>query len=194
MATKKKVNRSARKGGSFERKIAKDLSLWWSDGKSSDLFWRTHASGSFGTNAKIKAEMGDLKALNEGGRDFMRVFNVECRTGKCIRVKDLIYDTSEKNRTGMPAFIKEGEVNARASNRFPLWIFREQGMPIMVMMKRLLFNRFTVRHMYDDWQILRGFFPRRDIMLFDYEEWKKIMDIKSIKAHAQLMFDNDKGL
>jgi hypothetical protein len=135
--------------------------------------------------------MGDLKALNDGGRDFMRVFNVECRTGKCIRVKDLIYETSEKNRTGMPAFIKEGEFNAKESNRLPLWIFREQGMIIMVLMKRITFNQFITGHLYDDWRILRGFFPRQDLMLFDYETWKKIINKESIKEYAKVLFGHD---
>jgi hypothetical protein len=33
------------KGSSFEREIAKLLSLWWSEGMRDDVFYRSHASG-----------------------------------------------------------------------------------------------------------------------------------------------------
>ena len=37
------------KGSSFEREIARILSLWWSKGTRDDIFGRTMSSGAWGT-------------------------------------------------------------------------------------------------------------------------------------------------
>jgi len=178
-----KPGAGSRKGSTYERKIARDLSLWWSGGKEKNLFWRTHASGSFGTNAKIKSEVGDLMAIEEGGQDFMKVFNVECRHGKIIRTKDLVYDGQDKK--GMKQFIIEGRTNAKVSDRLSLWIFREQNMPIMAMMSETDLARFTNFSFAIVMELCRGRFPKYNVALFDYTDWKYIMSIDLIKKFAK---------
>jgi len=181
-----KPGMGSQKGSKFERDIARDLSLWWSDGKERNLFWRTHASGSFGTNAKIKAEVGDLMAIEDGGRDFMKVFNVECRHGKVIRVKDLVYDGQDK--VGMKQFIKEGLTNAAASDRLSLWIFREQNMPTMAMMSEFDLSRLTNFPFETVMALCRGRFPMYNVAVFLYEDWKNLIEIKLIKKYAESPF------
>jgi len=45
------------KGSSFERKICKELSLWWSGGKSDSIFYRTGGSGGTG-DARRRVDHG----------------------------------------------------------------------------------------------------------------------------------------
>jgi hypothetical protein len=57
-----------RKGSSFEREFCKELSLWWTDGKDKDVFWRTHSSGA---RHGISEECGDVMAVKECGHPLM---------------------------------------------------------------------------------------------------------------------------
>jgi hypothetical protein len=151
----------SRKGSAFERKIAKDLSLWITDGKTDRCLWRTHASGSFGTNTQTHVEMGDIMSITDAGKILTEKFNIECRHGLCIKSKDLIYSPA---KSSMLQFIKEGRENARVSNRSSLWIFREQGhTKIMVMLD------------WDEWGdhfAVTAIFPQHRLILLSYEQWK----------------------
>jgi hypothetical protein len=149
------------KGGAFERMIAKDLSLWLTDGRSDSLLWRTHASGGLGTVSKKRNEYGDLMAIDDEAKPFMDVFSIECRHGKCIKVRDLIY---RPKNSSMVQFIEEGKRNAKESGRRPLWIFRENGQPIMVLMAE---RQMQVAN-------LIGYFPQFDVSLMTYNTWKKV--------------------
>src|SRR5262245_2386383 len=51
---RKKYNRAA-KGSKFERDLCRQLSLWWSDGKRDDVFWRASQSGG---RAKFRGRRG----------------------------------------------------------------------------------------------------------------------------------------
>jgi len=175
-----KPGAGSRKGSSFERKLSKDLSLWWSDGKSKDLFWRTHSSGQLGTRSKKMSEYGDLMAIHDDGQLFMKTFHIECRHGKCIKVHDLVY-APKPSSSNMTGFIKEGIDGATASSRKPVWIFREQGQPIMVLMtytdycfyipqKNALANNATL-----------ALFPSDELVLITYENFKKCFNKELIK-------------
>lgn len=82
---KKRVNRGA-KGTAFERKIVKELSLWWSDGERDDIFWRTDGSGSRATKRnKISIttsnSYGDIGFLDPIGKPFIDTFVIEIKRG-----------------------------------------------------------------------------------------------------------------
>jgi len=67
-----------RLGNSFERRIAKLLSLKISNGANDKIFWRTPASGAIGKTAdKYK---GDLMVIDETGEYKWFDFIVECKT------------------------------------------------------------------------------------------------------------------
>ena len=74
------------KGSEFERQIAKKMSLWWSNNKRDDIFYRTHASGARHTSRmkkKIKTEnsAGDLMYIDEMGKPFIDNVLVEIKRG-----------------------------------------------------------------------------------------------------------------
>jgi hypothetical protein len=76
----------SRKGGSFERKVAVELSEWWSDGQDDDLFWRTPGSGARATQRTKKGKKtasgsGDLMATDERGRGLMELVTFELKKG-----------------------------------------------------------------------------------------------------------------
>ena len=74
------------KGNSFERQICKQLSLWWSNGKSEDIFWRTASSGAM-ANIRSKSckksfgQYGDIQAINPIGQPLIDVCTIELKRG-----------------------------------------------------------------------------------------------------------------
>ncbi len=78
------------KGSSYEREIAKQLSVWWSTGlglkERTDIFWRSSQSGGRATQrAKsgltTHGSYGDLTALDPIGAPFIQFFCVELKRG-----------------------------------------------------------------------------------------------------------------
>jgi len=74
------------KGPQFERDMCKQLSLWWSDGARSDVFWRTSGSGARATVRAKKGketfgQCGDVAAIHPDGVSFLEVFAIELKRG-----------------------------------------------------------------------------------------------------------------
>lgn len=154
------------KGSSFERWVSKELSLWISKGERQDLFWRTHSSGSLGTISKMRTEYGDIMAIHEDGKTFMQEWNIECRHGKVLNVKDLLYaGVKKKKSSSIIQFIEEGRTNARLSRRKPLWIFKEQGGSVLCMMdKKENYHESTLGPL--------ATFNFLMVCVFDFKIWK----------------------
>lgn len=79
------MSNGSRKGSAFEREMARQFSLWWTNGKEDDVFWRTPMSGGRST-VRIKKgqsaiQVGDLQAIDERGRVFTELVEVELKTG-----------------------------------------------------------------------------------------------------------------
>jgi len=99
---KKKIN-SKSKGNAWERKSARILSLILSDGKKTDLLWRTASSGALATvTKKYKSQAGDLQSVV---RNFRFKYYVECKSLSNIsilpmskKLKDILDNLSEKEK------------------------------------------------------------------------------------------------
>ncbi len=151
-----------RKGSSFERFIAKDLSLWITKGSNEGIFWRTHSSGSLGTVGKRRLEYGDIMAIDDLGKPLTDNYNIECRHGKCLDLRHLIHPVKGSS---IIQLINEGRTNAEATKRKPLWIIKEQGRDILVMM-----NLTDCDYMRIVFKIICPVFA---ICIMSYEDWKK---------------------
>lgn len=76
----------AGKGSNYEREICKKLSLWWTNDKDDDVFWRTAGSGARATTRaksgkKTYGNDGDIQAVNPIGKPLMKVCNIEIKRG-----------------------------------------------------------------------------------------------------------------
>ena len=155
-----------RKGSSFERVIAKDLSLWITGGSNEGIFWRTHSSGSLGTISKRRLEYGDIMAIDDLGKPLTDNYNIECRHGKCLDLRHFIHPVKGSS---IIQLINEGRTNAEATKRKPLWIIKEQGRDILVMMN------------FQDCDTIRGLckaiYPQFDIAVLKYSHWKEAYNL-----------------
>lgn len=74
------------KGNAFEKYICRKLSLWWTEGKDDNVFWRTSNSGGRATvrskaSKSSRHHHGDICALDSVGEAFCRVLVVELKRG-----------------------------------------------------------------------------------------------------------------
>ena len=119
------------KGSSFERWVAKELSLWFSGGKRDDIFWRTHCSGMLGTRSGFKNESGDIMSVDAVGKVFTDKYHIECRCGKYISVDDIVY---REERGSIGRFLEEGMRKAQGKKIFGF--VREQRKSVVLILER----------------------------------------------------------
>ena len=83
------------KGNTHERLVASQLSLWWTDGRQDDIFFRSASSGGRATQRAKKGQTtanaaGDLAAMTKEGQEFLDFITVEIKRGyNSISVADL---------------------------------------------------------------------------------------------------------
>ncbi len=86
----------ADKGGDFERKMSREFSLWWSNNKADDIFWRNRIKITSNTPSKER-QLGDTTAVRGEGIPFSETICLELKTGysktkKGSRVKNIPWD------------------------------------------------------------------------------------------------------
>jgi len=69
-------------GSTFERDIAKYLTVWVTGQEKPYVFWRSPGSGGLATlNVLNKEISGDIIAIKSQGEFFTNVFSIECKKG-----------------------------------------------------------------------------------------------------------------
>jgi len=137
------------KGSVFEREICKQLSLWLTEGKRDDVFWRTACSGGRATNRakgnkKTSGGYGDITFLNPAGESLLKLFCFELKCGyskqkskgKVISVLSYI-DCFGKGKTILELFWEQAiESTEQAGAHFPIVIFKRDLHKVCVMVPK----------------------------------------------------------
>lgn len=88
---------SSRKGGQFERDVARQLSRWISNGEDDSWLWRTAGSGGMATRRSGKGkkssenQYGDIACVDERGQFFTKLFSVEAKHLKSLEVERALW-------------------------------------------------------------------------------------------------------
>lgn len=129
-----------RKGSAFEREMAKRFSLWWTNNKEDDVFWRTPISGGRGTvrinQGQSAIQVGDLQAVDARGRAFTEMVEVELKIGYPRQTPLLLL--GDKRKT---CIWKKWTARLIASYSRPHWLLVHQvhrGTMLLAMRKYLL--------------------------------------------------------
>jgi len=94
------------KGSAFERLICKEISLWWSDDKDDDIFWRTHGSGARATSRSsrgkaTKGQYGDICAVDTRGIALTKLVTFSIKRGYAKTTLGDLIDAGERNTEPM---------------------------------------------------------------------------------------------
>jgi len=121
------------KGNAFERKICKNISMWWSGGERDDIFWRTHSSGGRYTQRQKQDKMtynqeGDITNTHPQGLDFIDNVIVECKHYRNINLWGII--TGSKNK--LIEWWDKLKDTAEKENKIPWLIVKENNKPILL--------------------------------------------------------------
>lgn len=96
------------KGQNFERRIATELSLWWTEGRDDDTIWRSSMSGGRATvrgrkGKRTAGHAGDLCSTGSQSAALFRMFAFELKCGyQHVTINDLV------DRPKTAAFQKDG--------------------------------------------------------------------------------------
>lgn len=120
------------KGSEFERQICKKLSLWVTDGKRTDVFWRTAMSGGRATVANAKGEsvrqLGDITAVAPEGHALSNPLVLECKFYKTLDIASFIIAGKGKLAT----FWRQTARLAYKHGRQPWLIAKENHTPALL--------------------------------------------------------------
>jgi hypothetical protein len=148
------------KGGSFEREISEELSLWFTQGERDDIFGRSDGSGGRFTRRKNKgteSQAGDITFTDPEGWPLIQLWNIEAKTGYGgkKRVKDekgVVIARVQKqwdvlecidSKKSVPFIIEAwGQClrDAILTNRKPILIFRRNLRSKCIVMEMRYFN------------------------------------------------------
>lgn len=136
---KKHRKNSKNKGNSFERQIAKQLSLFLSKGERDDLVWRNTSSGARFTNRFKKGmqtenQSGDISYTHELSIPFFTKFNVECKAYQDIKLWSIIEQTSKSD--DLFNFLKQTIRDAEASNKSPILIAKQNNKKVLIFIEK----------------------------------------------------------
>jgi hypothetical protein len=122
---KKKRKGDPKKGSAFERDFARKLSLWWSEGKADDWFWRLGGSGGRATNRAKSGRntangYGDIAAQCPEAQKLLNIVTFELKRGfNRISIQDLLDKPNGPNQ--MRDFIEQAKRSASLAGT-PFWV------------------------------------------------------------------------
>jgi len=122
---KKKRKGDPKKGSAFEREFARKLSLWWSEGKADDWFWRLGGSGGRATNRAKSGRntangYGDIAAQCPEAQKLLNIATFELKRGfNRISLQDLLDKPNGPNQ--MRDFIEQAKRSASLAGT-PFWV------------------------------------------------------------------------
>lgn len=134
----RRIKRKMRKGGgkhkgsAFEREVCEALSLWVTDGRKKDVFWRSATSGGRATSAHKRGEhirqAGDICAVSPEGHEFCNQYFIECKHYKSLGILDFILN----DRGRLARFWQVCKKEARKYDKIPLLIAKQNNIPTLV--------------------------------------------------------------
>lgn len=148
---KTKLKNSSSKGGAFERLVCKLLSLWITEGKDADAFWRSASSGARSTNAvkrgkKAKEfQSSDIAPVSLAAYPLLNLFTIECKHYRTLQLDLLAYEVNSKMRLFWQQAVRDAD---RVGKR-PMLVARQNGRPILLGLRVDDYNWFLDRYLKD---------------------------------------------
>jgi hypothetical protein len=169
----------SQKGSAFERKICKELSLWYTNGVSDAYFWRTAMSGGRATvrgrqGKKTANSAGDIGALDPAGAMLLKHITFELKKGYNNVQIQKIFETS--NRTTSPrAFIDQAKESQKvAGSKYWMVIHKRDTTQAMVYMPYELLRDYLCwesTHLLVDMNLVDVFTSDERFVICSWKDW-----------------------
>lgn len=152
------------KGASFERKACRELSLWLSEGKNDDLFWRSAMSGGratvqFKKGRENRSQVGDLSPISSKGETLTDLCIFECKFYRDLQMIGLYLGL----KTGINKHWKELQEDASLRHKWPVLIARQNRTPTFMCLSTPAVEFFSLE------SAVIAFFPALDLNLLWYD-------------------------
>jgi len=133
---------SKEKGSSFERFVARKISLFLSNNERDDIAWRTQSSGAtFTRRTKLGKEAanqaGDISYKHELAFRFFTKFEVEAKAYKNINLWSIL----DQNGEGLYEFLKQVIRDSIASKKHPMLIVKQNNKDILALFEKRLYEK-----------------------------------------------------
>jgi hypothetical protein len=137
------------KGANFEREVCVKLSRWVSQGKKTDLYWRSAMSGGRATvihrQGGTNRQAGDITAVATEGHTLTDKWYIECK-----HVRDLNIDTFIVSGRGMLAdFWRTANKEAIRHGKVPMLIARQNRFPTIVVTRPDMIYTYALGNVLD---------------------------------------------
>ena len=179
------------KGNNYEREISRKLSIWFSEEKYDDVFWRTSGSGSRSTvnlkNNKITHnEAGDLSYKRIEGKNFIDFFLVECKVGYSPTILDVVNGKSpSKNK--LVNWFNKAYRECTDNNRIePLVIFKGDRKRDCVVIRGSFYNQLVKKDLWKGREVLTvvsKYIIGEVLCITSLEEFLFILDHNKIRSY-----------
>lgn len=141
------------KGSSFERKMCKLLSLWWTKGQNDDVLWRSSNSGGRATvrgrqGKRTSGHCGDIAATDPIADPLLRLVTFELKRGysKCS-CADLLDQLPGRQPTGFEEFVMQAQqASQRAGTPYWALLQRRDGKKALLFMPKELYKHIRDQH------------------------------------------------
>lgn len=197
------------KGGAFEREMCSKMSLWYTDGERDDIFYRTGGSGGRATMRRkvgktTEGQAGDLTYTDPIGKPLVDRWNIEFKTGYSSRSKtkkgervtnwgplDIL--DSRQNKSMLVKLWEECVVDAEATNRDPILIFRRPGRKPCICFTQEVRNRLIPFFGSPPFPILKVDSRRADYYKENPLNLMPVDNFFSWAIFPKVFFENTKG-
>lgn len=168
------------KGSSYEREVAKVLTIWVNGIERPYCFWRSPSSGALQTIADSMDASGDLIALRPEGKFMMDRFSVELKTG--YPDSDFMKHFKDNKNNTIEDFWKQCVRDARKAKRWAMLIFKKKGYQSIIGIEPAIVS--TLKEMANLPKSLRLSFEcdLPDVVFFDFKQFFDIVKPKMIES------------
>lgn len=180
------------KGGEYERKVAKILSKWWTNGERDDVIWRSQNSGGRATNRYQKGKstanaQGDLAYSDEIAKPLFDIVTIEVKRGYPQTNPLDIIDANNHNE--LETFWKQVTRDSVIIGTNPILILKRDRRDPVIFMYKLFYNKIVKYHGNVDTDMIQLKYDNHNIIGFRFDVFLEWCDPRSLER----MYENTKN-
>jgi hypothetical protein len=175
-----KSGKGKSKGSSFERLVAKKLTMFLTGQDAEYFFYRSPGSGAVATMNEQNGEItGDIIAIKPEARVLTSKFSIECKDGYAD-VDTLKIFKNNKNDT-LKGFWQQCIRDSRITNKKGMLIFRKKGYPILVGIEEDIDMAKLMKIKINTYQVISFSNDLPKLLLFEFDTFLNNLDTLVLK-------------